>query len=310
MKEVSLITTEAISTTKEEIATIIKSNPIQMVERDKDLKVAKATRKVFRDKRLEIQGQCNEFTKQLNDAKKKIKNIALDLIDEIKPFEDQQDEQIKAFEEERARKKREEQERELKRIKVLNETIAGFKGEVNAKINSCTIDNIQDVRDFISSFDFDAQEKSAELNLFINQSIELLAVKEPILRTQKEQAIKEAERIAKEQAIKEAQEKKEAELKAREEAVLRKEREALKKIEDKELEVRRIAEKRRQELEAQKIALEKELMEEEKRVKAEKEKAITAIEAKKKQREETITIPLSEYNRLLEVEKLYNKLCN
>lgn len=89
MKEVSLITTEAISTTKEEIATIIKSNPIQMVERDKDLKVAKATRKVFRDKRLEIQGQCNEFTKQLNDAKKEIKNIALDLIDEIKPFEDQ-----------------------------------------------------------------------------------------------------------------------------------------------------------------------------------------------------------------------------
>lgn len=56
MKEVSLITAEAISTTKEEIKEIIKSNPIQAVERDKDLKVAKATRKVFRDKRLEIQG--------------------------------------------------------------------------------------------------------------------------------------------------------------------------------------------------------------------------------------------------------------
>ena len=143
--------------------------------------------------------------------------------------------------EERARKKREEQERELKRIKVLNETIAGFKGEVNAKVNSCTIDNIQDVRDFISSFDFDAQEKTIELDEFKKQTLELLDTKEPILRAEKEQAIKdaeakkkEAERLAKERAIKEAQEKKEAELKAKEEALFQKEKELIAKAEEAE----------------------------------------------------------------------------
>ena len=314
MKEITVITKEAIQVSKDQLLELVNSTSIIEVERDKDLKEAKVVRKLFKDKRIEIEKQANDFTKQLNNAKREIKDMAIDLIGIIKPFEEEQDSNIKAFEEERARKRREAEEQERNRLKKITETIAGFKSEVNSLIDNSTIDNIQEAREFVSSFDFDAQEHQSTLDLFIRQSLDLINTKEPILKAQREQEIreqeekaKEAERIAKEKAIKEAQEKKEAELRAKEEELLKKEREAILKVQKLEQEAKDRAENRR-------IELERELEEENRKIAEQKRVALEALEAKerakKEKEQETVTILLSEYNRLLEIEKKYNKLCN
>lgn len=120
---------EILNVTDVAILELEKKHKGLKVTDNKELKTVTAARKEVRDLRLAVQNRNNELKKSLNNAKKSIDFEAERIIDKLKAIENPLDKEIKDYQEEQARIKREAEAKEAKRIADIQQRITTFENQ-------------------------------------------------------------------------------------------------------------------------------------------------------------------------------------
>jgi len=192
-----------------------------MVVTKENFEEGKEARKTLRDYRYAIQNIKKHNTNLMNEAKNIDKARHDSLIEVISPTEDKIDAQIKTIEEEKERLKREEEQKEVERVKAIKDNLQTcdeyFERRIAVAKTDKELEEYKLQLDFMESklnTDF-YQEYSMDAEVKLNSYRERMKLVEGRI-----QEAKDLEKQKFEQQEKERQfEKREAELKAREDAL-------------------------------------------------------------------------------------------
>lgn len=305
---------------KEKQQEIVKHNPFVAIEDTKTYDAAKKHRTALVSARTDVQKQEKTIASKIKDFRTKVANASKELIAITQPHEDKQQDEVKRYEAEKEAERVEKERIEQERKEAIQKGINDFYTDWKTKIQSLNFDGLESANTGLAleiekrsenemeEFEMDFSEKT---NLLIAQLKE-----RKIYLTEKEEARKEAEKLAAERAAFEKEQKEAREKAAKEEAErkakLEKEESERKAQEEKERAAREAEEskfqaqrekeraafeKEREELEAEKQRLAKEEAERLAKIEAERKSKADA-EAKAKAEKEEAERKKAEEKRL------------
>lgn len=120
---------ETLNVTDAVILKLEKKHTGLKVTDNKELKTVTAARKEVRDLRVAVSKRNKSLKKSLNDAKKSIDAEAERIINKLQAIEDPLDKEIKDYQEEQARIKKEAEAKEAKRIADIQQRITTFENQ-------------------------------------------------------------------------------------------------------------------------------------------------------------------------------------
>ena len=215
---------ETLNVTDAAILELEKKHRGLKVSDSKELKTATAARKEVRDLRIAVQNRNKDLKKSLNNAKKSIDAEADRIITKLQAIESPLDTEIKNYQEEQERIKREEREREAKRVADIQQRIDAFYNNaknLHEKTAAELSEKLELFTDCVNSDTFDYQEFSIQAQKAKDEVMVELHNAHKIKKEQEEEAARIAEerkKIEEEKAELERQRKELAE-QAKEKAV-------------------------------------------------------------------------------------------
>lgn len=252
---------------KEKQENLVKENPFIEVTDNKTYDEAKKRRTALVTGRTTIEKQDKMIASKIKQFRTKVSELSKELIAITQPHEEKQQEEVKRYEEIKAKEKAEKERIERERIEKIKNNISSYYIKWKSTIDTLELKNVETVKQEFEKSTIETKQYD-EYELEFQEKVQILKqqlTEKEIYLLEKEDQRKERERI-------EAERKKlEEERKAAEDAA-RKEREAF------EAKQKAAEEKARKEREAE----EKKLAEERKKIEAERAK----LEAEKKAKEE------------------------
>jgi chromosome segregation ATPase len=215
---------ETLNVTDAAILELEKKHRGLKVSDNKELKTATAARKEVRDLRIAVQNRNKDLKKSLNNAKKSIDAEADRIITKLQAIESPLDTEIKNYQEEQERIKREEREKEAKRVADIQQRIDAFYNNaknLHGKTAAELLEKLELFTDCVNSDTFDYQEFSIQAQKAKDEVMVELHNAHKIKKEQEEEAARIAEerkKIEEEKAELERQRQELAE-QAREKAV-------------------------------------------------------------------------------------------
>lgn len=215
---------ETLNVTDAAILELKKKHRGLKVSDNKELKTATAARKEVRDLRIAVQNRNKDLKKSLNNAKKSIDAEADRIITKLQAIESPLDTEIKNYQEEQERIKREEREKEAKRVADIQQRIDAFYNNaknLHGKTAAELSEKLELFTDCVNSDTFDYQEFSIQAQKAKDEVMVELHNAHKIKKEQEEEAARIAEerkKIEEEKAELERQRKELAE-QAKEKAV-------------------------------------------------------------------------------------------
>ncbi|MDB0602130.1 hypothetical protein PL373_13425 [Tenacibaculum maritimum] len=270
---------------KEKQQKLVTDNPFIKITDNKSYDEAKKRRTALVTGRTTIQKQDQFIGSKIKDFRSKVSDLSKELIAISLPYEEKQQNEVKRFEEIKAKEKAEKERLEQERVEKIKQSISFYYSDWKSKIDNLELNQIDLVKDVFEKFTLET-DKYGEYELDFQEKVQLLKGKltEKInYLNEKEEQRKERERLDAERKKLE-EEKKAAEEKARKEReeleAERKRQEELQKKRDEEAKQKRLEEE-------QKLAKEKaEIQAEKDRLAKIEADRIAKIEADKKAKED------------------------
>lgn len=161
---------------KEEIASVIKANPIVEIVDNGTYELAKKSRTAVRSLRTSLESEQKT-------VKKKIKEFVLDVVDgeysnlvtDVKSAEKQRQDPIDVWEEKKEQERQEKARLEQERIDNIKNSISDFRRYWDDAIFKLTFDKIEDVREdySVAVLEFD-RSKLAEFEILFDDAVAFL----------------------------------------------------------------------------------------------------------------------------------------